>query len=55
MLRVFIEHLDKNFDIRNMDNSSISKVVYENGKFKVQSVNDSSYSEKGKAMRQIPK
>jgi probable phosphoglycerate mutase len=55
MLRVFIEHLDKNFDIRNMDNSSISKVAYENGKFKVQSVNDSSYSEKGKAMRQIPK
>ncbi len=55
ILRVFIEYLDKKVNVRNMDNSSISKVIYEDGEFKVESVNDNSYSEKGKAMRQILK
>lgn len=51
IIRLIINHLDKTYNIRNMDNSSISKVVYENGNLTVESVNDSSYSEKGKAMR----
>jgi probable phosphoglycerate mutase len=51
MLRLIIDSLDKSFNVRNMDNSSISKITYENGKFKVESVNDNSYSEKGKALK----
>lgn len=52
IIRVIIDYLDKSFDVRNMDNSSISQIVYENGKFTVQSVNDNSYSQKGKAMKE---
>ena len=51
IIRLIIDHLDKSFNVRNMDNSSISKVIYENGNFKVESINDSSYSEKGRVMR----
>lgn len=50
VIRLIIDYLDKSFALRALDNSSISKVVYENGTFKVESVNDTSYSEKGKAM-----
>ena len=51
IIRLIIDYLDKNFNVRDMDNSSISKIIYENGSFKVESVNDNSYSEKGKAMK----
>ncbi|MFT8349847.1 histidine phosphatase family protein [Clostridium saccharoperbutylacetonicum] len=51
MLRLIIDYLDKSIELRNMDNSSISKIIYENGNFKVESVNDNSYSEKGKALK----
>ncbi|NMM61786.1 histidine phosphatase family protein [Clostridium sp. P21] len=50
VIRLIIDYLDKSFSVRALDNSSISKVVYENENFKVESVNDTSYSEKGKAM-----
>ena len=43
-----IDYLDKSFNIRNIDNSSISMISYRDGEFKVESVNDNSYSEKGK-------
>lgn len=55
IIRLIIDHLDKGFNVRNMDNSSISKVIYENGSFKVESINDNSYSEKGKAMKMAMK
>ncbi|AKA67957.1 MULTISPECIES: histidine phosphatase family protein [Clostridium] len=51
VIRLIIDYLDKSFVLRALDNSSISKVVYENGTFKVESVNDTRYSEKGKAMK----
>ena len=51
IIRLIIDYLDKSFNVRNMDNSSISKIIYENGSFKVESVNDNSYSEKGKVMK----
>ena len=51
IMRVIIDYLDKSFNVRNMDNSSICMIEYENGCFKVESVNDNSYSEKGKSMR----
>jgi probable phosphoglycerate mutase len=53
VIRLIIDYLDKSFKLRNMDNSSISKIIYENGNLKVESVNDNSYSEKGKAMRYL--
>lgn len=52
IIRLVIDHLDKSFDIRELDNSSISKVIYENGSYEVESVNDLSYLEKGKAMKE---
>lgn len=51
IIRLIIDHFDKSFNLRNMDNSSISKIVYENGRFKVEVINDNSYCEKGKAMK----
>ncbi|WP_246615293.1 histidine phosphatase family protein [Clostridium thailandense] len=51
IIRLIIDYLDKSFNVRKMDNSSISKVIYENGNFKVESINDNSYSQKGKAMK----
>lgn len=51
VIRLIIDYLDKSFALRALDNSSISKVVYENRTFKVESVNDTSYSEKGKNMK----
>lgn len=53
VLRLFIEYLDNNLNVRNMDNSSISKIVYENGNLTVESINDNTYSEKGKLMREL--
>ncbi len=53
ILRLIIDYLDKSFDIRNIDNSSVSKVIFENGNFKVESVNDNSYSERGKLIKSL--
>lgn len=55
IIKLVIDYLDKSFNVRNMDNSSISKIIYENGKFKVESVNDNSYSEKGKVIKRAMK
>lgn len=51
MLKIIIDYLDNKFDVTTMDNSSISKVIYEDGVFRVQSVNDNSYSKRGKFIR----
>ncbi len=51
MIRLIIDYLDKSFDIRELDNSSVSLLEYENGIFRVKSVNDNSYCEKGKSIR----
>ncbi|MCT8977024.1 histidine phosphatase family protein [Clostridium sp. CX1] len=51
IIRLIIDYIDKNFNLRNLDNSSISKIIYEDGNFKVESVNDNSFCEKGKAMK----
>lgn len=48
IIRLIIDYLDKSFNIRDIDNSSISMISYKNENFKVESVNDNSYSEKGK-------
>ena len=48
IIRLIIDYLDKSFNIRNIDNSSISMISYRDGEFKIESVNDNSYSEKGK-------
>ena len=51
ILRLIIDYLDKSINIREMNNSCICKVIYDNGNFKVESVNDMSYSEHGKKIR----
>ncbi|MCM8710092.1 histidine phosphatase family protein [Clostridium sp. SYSU_GA19001] len=51
IIRIIINYLDKSFDLRHVDNSSISKIIYEKGTFKVETVNDNSYYEKGKAVK----
>lgn len=48
IIRLIIDYLDKSFNIRNIDNSSISMISYRDGESKVESVDDNSYSEKGK-------
>ena len=53
ILRLIIDYLDKSLNIREINNSCICKVVYENGNLKVESVNDMSYSENGKRIRSI--
>ncbi|EKQ51567.1 histidine phosphatase family protein [Clostridium sp. Maddingley MBC34-26] len=51
IIRLIIDYLDKSFNVRDMANSSISKIIYDNGKYIVESVNDNSYSERGKAIK----
>lgn len=51
MLMTFLKNLDTNLDIGMIENSSISKVEYEQGKLKVLSVNDLSYRKEGHALR----
>lgn len=51
IIRLIVDNLDKSFNVRELDNASISKVIYENGDFKVESINDKSYSEKGRSMK----
>jgi probable phosphoglycerate mutase len=55
IIRLVIDYLDKSHDIRHMDNACINKIVYENGSFKVEAVNDNSFCEKGKAIRMAMK
>lgn len=52
-MRLIIDYLDKSLNIREINNSCICKVVYENGNLKVESVNDMSYSENGKRIRSV--
>lgn len=51
ILRLIIDYLDKSLNIREMNNSCICKVIYDNGMLKVESVNDMSYSERGRQIR----
>jgi probable phosphoglycerate mutase len=51
MLRNLLKEFDEKANIENIENSSVSLVEYENGSFKVLSVNDMSYKEKGESMR----
>lgn len=51
VIRLIVDYLDKSFDVRNLDNSSISKIIYENGSFTVECINDTSYCERGKAIK----
>lgn len=53
IIRLVINYLDKSYDLRHMENSSISKIVYNDGDFTVETVNDTSYCEKGKAMKSV--
>jgi probable phosphoglycerate mutase len=52
IIRLIIDYLDKSFNIDSIDNLSISKIMYENGSFKVESVNDNSYYKKGQALKE---
>lgn len=52
MLRALLKAINKNLCITDMNNCCISKLEYENGNFKVLSVNDMSYKEKGHEVRQ---
>ena len=51
ILRLIIDYLDKSINIREINNSCICKIIYDNGNLKVESVNDMSYSEKGKKLK----
>lgn len=51
MLRNLLNEIDKNAKIEDIQNSSISVVEYENGKFNIVSINDMSYKEKGEKFR----
>lgn len=51
MIRLIVDYLDKTINLRELDNSSVSKLIYDNGKFTVESYNDNSYCEKGKEIR----
>ncbi|PJI06981.1 MULTISPECIES: histidine phosphatase family protein [Clostridium] len=51
MLRILLTSIDKNINVREMENSSVSMVEYDNGNFKVLSVNDMSYRRKGEKLR----
>ena len=51
MLRNLLKEFDREADIKNIENSSVSLVEYENGTFKVLSVNDMTYKEKGESIR----
>lgn len=54
ILRILLEHYSKDFiDLKNIDNASISKIEYGKGKFKIISINDTSYTEQGKDIRMI--
>lgn len=51
MLRALLKEINKNLCITDMDNCCVSKLEYDNGNFKVLSINDMSYKEKGHEVR----
>lgn len=51
MLRALLKAINKNLCITDMDNCCVSKLEYDNGKFKVLSINDKSYKENGQKLR----
>ena len=51
MLRILLETLDEGVNIKDIENSSISLVEYENNKFKIITVNDMSYKENGDKLK----
>ena len=51
ILRNIFEKIDKTVNISGIENASISKIEYENGKYKVISTNDMGYKKKGEAIR----
>jgi broad specificity phosphatase PhoE len=53
MLRNLLKELDEDANVENIENSSVSLVEYENGNFKVLSINDMSYKEKGENITSI--
>lgn len=53
MLRNLLKELDEDANVENIENSSVSLVEYESGNFKVISVNDMSYKEKGENITSI--
>ncbi|KHD34854.1 phosphoglycerate mutase [Clostridium acetobutylicum] len=50
MLRVLLRNLGYKQHIHNMENCSISTVQYEEGKFRILSINDNSYKRRGQEM-----
>lgn len=44
--------IDHNQEIVHVDNSSVTKLVYENGNYSIESINDLSYVENGKAAKE---
>lgn len=50
-ISALVEVIDNSKTKVGLENASITKVVYKNGKYKVESVNDMSYAEKGKEVR----
>ncbi|AAK78150.1 putative phosphoglycerate mutase [Clostridium acetobutylicum] len=50
MLRVLLRNLGYKQHIHNMENCSISTVQYQEGKFRILSINDNSYKRRGKEM-----
>ena len=48
ILRLIIDYFDKSINVRDIRNSSISKIIYDNEDFIIESVNDMTYSEKGR-------
>lgn len=53
MLRNLLEQLDKNVNVSNIENSSVSLVEYEDGEFNILSTNDMSYKEKGERIKEL--
>ncbi|WP_234122435.1 histidine phosphatase family protein [Clostridium hydrogenum] len=51
MLRALLKAINKDLCITDMDNCCVSKLEYDNGKFKVLSINDKSYKERGEKLR----
>jgi probable phosphoglycerate mutase len=50
-INIMISDMTDQYTGEGLKNASVTKIVYKDGKFDVQSINDVSYIEKGKAMR----
>ncbi len=54
IMRLVLDYLNKNnLNIREIDNDSISIIEYKNGNYNIESINDTSYAERGKVIRTI--